>query len=80
MYIFSVKFSDLIMANVYDVNGNHSHTLCESGNGRNNVTCLQNVSINCRLVNILEIVNTNNRFVLLIEGELWCLAPLSTIY
>ena len=69
MYILSVKFSDLIMANVYDVSGTHSHTLCESGTERNNVTCLQNVSINCRLVNILETTNTNNTFVLLIEGD-----------
>jgi hypothetical protein len=69
MYILSVKFSDLVMANVYNVNGNHIHTLCESGTGRNNVTCLQDVSINCRLVNILETTNTNNTFVLLIEGD-----------
>ena len=69
MYILSVKFSDLIMANVYDVSGTHSHTLCESGTGRINVTCLQNVSINCRLVNILEITNITNRFVPLIEGD-----------
>ena len=69
MYILSVKFSDLVMANVYDVSGNHRHTLCESSTGRNNVTCLQNVSINCRLVNILKITNTNNRFVLLIGGN-----------
>jgi hypothetical protein len=69
MYILSVKFSDLVIANVYNVNGNHIHTLCESGTGRNNFTCLQDVRINCRLVNILEITNTNNRFVLLIEGD-----------
>jgi hypothetical protein len=69
MYILSVKFSDLVMANVYNVNGNHTHTLCENGTGRNKVTCLQDVSINCRLVNILETTNTNNTFVLLIEGD-----------